>query len=53
MKQFEGTTIPAKLNVGQKVQFCDGNSLVVAFRKKESQRKAVRMRGSSEEVNSK
>ena len=35
--------IPAKLNVGQMVQFRDGNSLVVAFREKESQRKPVLM----------
>ena len=39
--------IPAKLNVGQMVQFRDGNSLVVAFREK-SQRKSVLMLSISE-----
>ena len=42
--------IPAKLNVGQMVQFRDGNSLVVAFREKKSQRKPVLMLSTSEVV---
>ena len=40
--------IPAKLNVGQMVQFRDGNSLVVAFREKKLQRKPVLMLSTSE-----
>ena len=40
--------IPAKLNVGQMVQFRDGNSLFVAFREKKSQRKPVLMLSTSE-----